>query len=157
MGRVKLFFQEGYFIHGTPDPRSLGRPASHGCVRLSNSAAVELAVLIQQHASSIDSLALASLVAGGGKTRVFTLERAVPLEIRYDVAVVEGERLVLLPDIYRLVDSTRVAPALAALHAAGFDTTVVDRDTLRALIPTGRGRRASIPLGRLVPAADFRP
>lgn len=29
-----VFFHEGYAIHGTTDLRNLGRPASHGCVRL---------------------------------------------------------------------------------------------------------------------------
>jgi lipoprotein-anchoring transpeptidase ErfK/SrfK len=29
-----VFFRGGYAIHGTPHVRSLGRPASHGCVRL---------------------------------------------------------------------------------------------------------------------------
>jgi lipoprotein-anchoring transpeptidase ErfK/SrfK len=29
-----IFFTGGYAIHGTPYVRNLGRPASHGCVRL---------------------------------------------------------------------------------------------------------------------------
>jgi lipoprotein-anchoring transpeptidase ErfK/SrfK len=29
-----LFFRGGYAIHGTGSTRQLGRPASHGCVRL---------------------------------------------------------------------------------------------------------------------------
>jgi lipoprotein-anchoring transpeptidase ErfK/SrfK len=29
-----IFFHGGYAIHGTPHIKSLGRPASHGCVRL---------------------------------------------------------------------------------------------------------------------------
>lgn len=29
-----IFFHKGYAIHGTQDLRRLGRPASHGCVRL---------------------------------------------------------------------------------------------------------------------------
>jgi lipoprotein-anchoring transpeptidase ErfK/SrfK len=29
-----IFFKGGYAIHGTYDVRKLGRPASHGCVRL---------------------------------------------------------------------------------------------------------------------------
>ncbi len=29
-----VFFHEGYAIHGTTDLRNLGRPASHGCIRL---------------------------------------------------------------------------------------------------------------------------
>jgi len=30
-----IFFTGGYAIHGTPHVGNLGRPASHGCVRLS--------------------------------------------------------------------------------------------------------------------------
>jgi len=29
-----VFFHGGYAIHGTTDIRRLGKPASHGCVRL---------------------------------------------------------------------------------------------------------------------------
>lgn len=29
-----VFFNEGYAVHGTTDLRNLGRPASHGCIRL---------------------------------------------------------------------------------------------------------------------------
>lgn len=29
-----IFFRGGYAVHGTLDHRNLGRPASHGCVRL---------------------------------------------------------------------------------------------------------------------------
>jgi lipoprotein-anchoring transpeptidase ErfK/SrfK len=29
-----VFFHGGYAVHGTTDLRRLGRPASHGCVRL---------------------------------------------------------------------------------------------------------------------------
>ena len=29
-----VFFNGGYAIHGTTEIRALGRPASHGCVRL---------------------------------------------------------------------------------------------------------------------------
>src|SRR5688500_506227 len=29
-----IFFTGGYAIHGTPHVKNLGRPASHGCIRL---------------------------------------------------------------------------------------------------------------------------
>lgn len=44
-----LFFRGGYAIHGTYSIRQLGRPASHGCVRLSPSNARTLFSLAQQH------------------------------------------------------------------------------------------------------------
>ena len=42
-----LFFRGGYAIHGTSEIRRLGRPASHGCVRLSPSHARTLFHMVQ--------------------------------------------------------------------------------------------------------------
>src|SRR5215210_7007011 len=43
-----LFFRGGYAIHGTYSVRQLGRPASHGCVRLSPGNASTLFSLVRQ-------------------------------------------------------------------------------------------------------------
>lgn len=37
-----IFFSGGFAIHATPHVSSLGRPASHGCIRLAPSAAATL-------------------------------------------------------------------------------------------------------------------
>jgi lipoprotein-anchoring transpeptidase ErfK/SrfK len=44
-----IFFHGGYAIHGTGAIRALGRPASHGCVRLHPSNAAALFALVQRH------------------------------------------------------------------------------------------------------------
>jgi lipoprotein-anchoring transpeptidase ErfK/SrfK len=44
-----VFFRGGYAIHGTGYIRSLGRPASHGCIRLAPGNAARLYSLIRQH------------------------------------------------------------------------------------------------------------
>ena len=44
-----IFFKGGYAIHGTGYVRYLGRPASHGCVRLAPANAARLYGLVQQH------------------------------------------------------------------------------------------------------------
>jgi lipoprotein-anchoring transpeptidase ErfK/SrfK len=44
-----VFFHGGYAIHGTGSIRSLGRPASHGCVRLHPANAAMLYSLVQQY------------------------------------------------------------------------------------------------------------
>lgn len=46
-----IFFHGGYAIHGTDAVRSLGRPASHGCVRLHPSNARTLYNLVKSHGS----------------------------------------------------------------------------------------------------------
>ncbi len=38
--------RRGYGIHGTTNPRSIGRPASHGCIRMRNSDVEELFGLV---------------------------------------------------------------------------------------------------------------
>jgi lipoprotein-anchoring transpeptidase ErfK/SrfK len=44
-----VFFNGGYAIHGTYDTKRLGRPASHGCVRLAPGNAARLYNLVEQH------------------------------------------------------------------------------------------------------------
>jgi lipoprotein-anchoring transpeptidase ErfK/SrfK len=52
MQGVKIYFREpAYFIHGTNDPGSIGRAASHGCLRMQVGAAKSLARRIQKYGS----------------------------------------------------------------------------------------------------------
>lgn len=44
-----IFFHYGYAIHGSYSVRSLGRPVSHGCVRLHPRNAAALYALVQRH------------------------------------------------------------------------------------------------------------
>lgn len=44
-----VFFYGGYAIHGTNATRKLGRPASHGCVRLRTRNACRLYSLVRRH------------------------------------------------------------------------------------------------------------
>ncbi len=43
-----VFFAEGYAVHGTTEIRRLGRPASHGCVRLHPDNAATLYTLVRE-------------------------------------------------------------------------------------------------------------
>ena len=44
-----IFFRGGYAIHGTGYTRNLGRPASHGCIRLHPANARRLYDLVRAH------------------------------------------------------------------------------------------------------------
>lgn len=44
-----IFFYKGYAIHGSYETKHLGRPASHGCVRLHPSNAARLYSLVQKY------------------------------------------------------------------------------------------------------------
>lgn len=47
-----IFFKGGYAIHGSYETKHLGRPASHGCVRLHPSNAARLFSLVQRYGKS---------------------------------------------------------------------------------------------------------
>lgn len=44
-----VFFRGGYAIHGTNYVRSLGRPASHGCIRLAPGNAARFYTLVREY------------------------------------------------------------------------------------------------------------
>lgn len=48
-----IFFSGGYAIHGTYETRSLGRPVSHGCVRLSPGHAAMLYDMVRREGARI--------------------------------------------------------------------------------------------------------
>ena len=48
-----IFFRGGYAIHGTYSTGALGRPASHGCVRLAPGNAAALYAMVQREGASI--------------------------------------------------------------------------------------------------------
>ena len=49
-----IFFRGGYAIHGTGAVGALGRPASHGCIRLHTSNAAKLFAMVQREGASIN-------------------------------------------------------------------------------------------------------
>jgi murein L,D-transpeptidase YcbB/YkuD len=144
MGRVKLAFRDLYFIHGTARGTSLGQPASHGCVRLANREAVELADLVQRYGSLLlsgeqtDSIAAQ---AGSGITRRFDLQRPVLLQLRYEVVEVHPDTVLLYPDIYALEGTPLKTSVMSALARAGYDTTALDSTRVNALELPKTGRR----------------
>jgi L,D-transpeptidase catalytic domain len=48
-----IFFRGGYAIHGTYETRALGRPASHGCVRLAPANAAKLFEMVKREGARI--------------------------------------------------------------------------------------------------------
>jgi len=51
-----VFFTGGYAIHGTESVRALGRPASHGCVRLHPANAALLYSLVEEYGAGNTSI-----------------------------------------------------------------------------------------------------
>ena len=53
-----VFFNGGYAVHGTDHIKSLGRPASHGCVRLHPRNAAKLFDLVQKYGAKSTKISI---------------------------------------------------------------------------------------------------
>jgi hypothetical protein len=75
-----VFFRGGYAIHGTTAVGALGRPASHGCIRLHPANAAKLFALVKKHGAgqtrialngaAPDNLSQFAKASGGAKTKI---------------------------------------------------------------------------------------
>jgi murein L,D-transpeptidase YcbB/YkuD len=139
MGRVKLFFLQYYFFHGTPEAGSIGTPASHGCVRMLNKDVIALARLLHERAApQVSSAQIDRILANPGQTRRVDFQRSIPVTVRYDLVTVEDGALNVYPDIYDY-KSLHAEAVYQALMSAGYDISRVARSDVERLIERGRG------------------
>jgi lipoprotein-anchoring transpeptidase ErfK/SrfK len=84
MGRVKMFFREpDYYIHGTGLTSSLGSARSHGCIRMRNIDAVELARILMINGGADRPLEwYEETLANASTSRNVTLSRPVTIRVR---------------------------------------------------------------------------
>jgi lipoprotein-anchoring transpeptidase ErfK/SrfK len=84
MGRVKLFFREpDLYIHGTGLPSSLGRARSHGCIRMRDTDAVELARMVMVNGGAVRPQSwYEETIARADSSREVSMARPVVLRVR---------------------------------------------------------------------------
>jgi murein L,D-transpeptidase YcbB/YkuD len=151
MGRVKLYFRPLYYLHGTPDSSSLGRAASHGCVRLLNADAVDLAIeVLRAGAPALESQEVSALAADRLTTRTILLQRPVALDIVHHRAELEGDSLFFHPDYYGRPATADLERLLQALAGRGYGPERVDVPQLRRRLDEPRDTTSVVRLSELV-------
>jgi lipoprotein-anchoring transpeptidase ErfK/SrfK len=101
MGRVKLHMDELIYIHGTTSEGRLGAPASHGCIRMSNTDVVDLAKRLHRIAQpGVSDAELEAMSKAGRTERHTVMARSIRMRVTYDVARLNGDRLHVYPDVY---------------------------------------------------------
>lgn len=150
MGRVKLQASGYIYLHGTPAEASLGRAASHGCFRMANRDAIELARLVHRLATpTVPTADLDALEADPARTRSFRLDVPIPFQAVYRVVELREGMLELHPDVYGRV-ADRTVEADRALAEAGLDPHRIDRARLAAYLRESRRDRVVVPLDSLL-------
>ena len=115
MGRVKMQFDDYLYVHGTSKEGELGGAHSHGCIRLSNADALDLARLIATRTGALTDGEIAALEASPRRTRSVRLPSPVPIRIRYGLNEEVSGELVDFEDPYGWRESARPVSAGAAL------------------------------------------
>jgi murein L,D-transpeptidase YcbB/YkuD len=151
MGRVKLYFSPASFVHGTPNVQSLGSAASHGCLRMANEDAIELARSVQRYgAPYVTDATVDSVLARHDRTYRVVLATPVPVELRYELVEVRGDSLFVYGDIYGLSPGARLDESVAVAAAAlGVDSATVRKQPLRDALRTSRRTTAAVALADL--------
>lgn len=150
MGPVKLQFGGLYFLHGTPLESSIGKAASHGCVRMHDADALALARVVNRLAAGgLSEDTLDAIEGDSSLTTTVQLLEPVPIAVVYVTVEINDARLHVHRDFYRR-DRPTEARALMVLGSAGYDTTRVDRPLLARLIRRAKARSASVPVDSLL-------
>jgi murein L,D-transpeptidase YcbB/YkuD len=155
MGRVKLQYGGPYFLHGTPFENTIGKAASHGCVRMRDADARALARAVNRLAGGgVREDSLDVIEGDSSRTLTVELRYPVPIEIVYLTVEIDAGRLYVHRDFYGRDRPTEVR-ALETLAIAGFDTGRVDRPALARLIRRARSRSSSMNIDSLISPAGM--
>ncbi len=144
MGRAKLHLTELIYIHGSTATSKLGRPASHGCIRMANASVLELARTIAEHTGALDTITLKKLEGNSAATREVPLPRPIAVHLRYERAEIRNDSLIVHRDVYGR-DPDPAASARRAWTNAGRDLALLTPEVMAAAVTRGLPPRPAPP------------
>ena len=158
MGRAKLMFDAPFlYLHGTTasNERWLGKPASHGCVRLANRDVLILARLVGRSASRrVTDGFVDSVEANPARTRTILLDSPVPLRVVYELVEVIGDRIVVHRDVYRRLEGRAdLEPMITVALEQAYPDLEVDRKKVAAFAAQSGARPRTAAAGTLLKPA----
>jgi lipoprotein-anchoring transpeptidase ErfK/SrfK len=101
LGPIKIPIGGPSLIHGGKSPAKLGTFASHGCVGLTTPQMQDFAKLFAQlGGAQLTDTQLKDYARNKTETKQIKLDRAVPVELRYETLAVEDGKLHIYRDVY---------------------------------------------------------
>ena len=150
MGRAKLHLTELIYIHGTIARSKLGRPASHGCIRMANESVLELARIVAEHTAALDTVTIRKLEKNSTANREVRLPRPIAVHLRYERAEIRNDTLVVHRDVYGR-DTNPAASARRAWTEAGRDLALLTPEAVAAAVTRGQPPKPTPPAPRAPP------
>jgi hypothetical protein len=136
-----VFFYRGYAVHGTMETRNLGRPASHGCVRLRPDNASTLFALVRRHGIGHTRL----VVTNDPLAQPPRMPRGVPMAEAKPVAAEKPvAKTTRAGEQEHLSAKTHVASQASSQASSLVRRDAAQREDARNLTPRLRTRVASV-------------
>ena len=152
LGLVKIPIGLPSLIHGGKSPAKLGGFASHGCVGLTDSQAIDFSKrLAALGGVEITDRQIAKYRQNRSQTKNVALQHPIPIELRYETIVVQDGKLYIYRDVYGRGTNTEdnLRNALGAYGLTLEKLSVDERSQALAAL-NQMGRNAS---GKSVPPA----
>lgn len=151
LGVVKMPISEGIMFHGTNKEWTVGRAASHGCMRMKNRDAKELAWYLQTRFSSKKDPSLKNLYAANRRTTYrVVLDVPVPVRLVYDPVVINHGLLSLYPDYYRRLGASSERAIISELIENDMDIKNLDEEKVDELTKHWQGGAMMTPIEDLM-------
>lgn len=150
LGLVKMPLSQEILFHGTNKANSIGHAASHGCMRMHNADATEVAWYLQSLFSSKNDPALKETYRKSGRT-TFVVHLDVPVQVRlvYKPAVVKNNSLQLYPDYYNKLGNKKKAAILTELVKAGVSLECIDDKKIDEVAGKWSRHKSEVPIDSL--------
>ena len=150
LGPVKLLMQQGIRLHGTNKDKSVGRAASHGCLRMHNDEAANLAWYIQKRMNGSDDSLFNKYKKHRSRSYWVKLISPLNVQIVYHPVEIRDNIVLIHPDIYRWAKDIQTE-FIDALVRAGIEIKKINLDRVAKLkYPTKRNDVIQVNLNELV-------
>lgn len=104
LGEIKMPLGDSYLIHGTRAVDSIGRWASHGCIRMIYEDLFGVVQIIMSGYSKVNAVtAMEQANQDINKQFHTSLDKAVPVILTYNPVQVSGEKVQISPDFYKKI------------------------------------------------------
>ncbi len=147
LGKVKIPLGGAILLHGTSNPRSIGRAASHACMRMHNKDIIEIATWLQHEHSNRPNDPMAERHRKNWLRRSYEvpLHWNFPVDIVYRTVEIEDNEVLFHPDIYRYQHKQDfLYELMIALESIGIAPADVDLTQVPDRLPAKESLRIPI-------------
>lgn len=139
LGSLKMRLGGTIMAHGTNKPKTIGTPASHGCIRMFTEDARALALWVVENVAKDSTTVFAEAEVHKGRSYYINLPQSVPIEVLYDLIEFKDETLLVYRDIYSRVPN-KIEAIREELEVYGINLDDVDFALIEARLKESKNR-----------------